>query len=97
MRSGNSLADVPVLKRLGLNFFGGKNEFVDIGTVELGGSRNVKVEVCCMPAQFWRFTITRPSRNGPDTFVMTTGSGSLSDFWPIAKMVANDMLSIERA
>ena len=97
------MQDVPLVQRLGLNLFGGKREFVDIGTVDLGRGTRIKVEVCCLPAQFWRFTITRRSEkddretNPTETFVMTTGSGSLSTYWPIAEMVSTNMLTVERA
>ncbi len=101
--SGTYMQDVPLVKRLGLNLFGGKPEFVSIGMVEQGRGRQIKVEVCCMPAQFWRFTITRRSEkddretNSTETFVMTTGSGSLSTYWPIAEMIADNMIGVERA
>jgi len=68
----------------------------------------IDVEVSAMPAMFWRFTITRP-HDGAETvdgkvrgiyeplerFVMKTGSGGFTTYWPIAKMIAENMLTVE--
>lgn len=68
----------------------------------------VEVEVLALPAQAWRFTITRPRdavEDLPDggwravyepleRFVMNTGTGGFGEFWPTARMVALHWLTI---
>lgn len=70
----------------------------------------VKVEVSALPAQFWRFTVERPRDETEDVagggfraiyepmerFVITTGSGGFTNYWPIAKAVAEHLVNIER-
>lgn len=66
----------------------------------------VKVEVCSMPAQFWRFTVTRPREeldddlDGPwkpvyepvEVYEVATGSGGFCDYWPAIKLLAEHCL-----
>ena len=73
----------------------------------------VQVEVSAMPAQFFRFTITRPrddveelAEPGPDgrtwravyepveVIEVTTGSGNFREFWPTAKFIAENAMSV---
>jgi hypothetical protein len=69
----------------------------------------VKVEVSAMPAQFWKFTIIRPKDdaktvNGKvigiyeplEKFVVRTGSGSFSQYWPTAEMIAHNTMCVEK-
>lgn len=70
----------------------------------------VKVEVSAMPAQFWCFTVTRPrdevkhlddgswhSVYEPvERFEVKTGSGSFSEYWPMAKALAQHTLTVQR-
>lgn len=60
-------------------------KFVRLGTVsnQPGWQADtlVHIDVCFMPAVFWRFTVhsnTVDVHNG----ILSTGSGSLLDFWP---------------
>lgn len=69
----------------------------------------VRVEVQALPAQFWRFTVIRP-RDACETLpdgsvrgtyeplevrVVTTGSGTFTEYWAVAAMVAHHLLDIE--
>lgn len=57
----------------------------------------VKVEVSAVPAQFYRFTISRSDEltGKPKLFVMRTGSGSFARYWPIAELIAQGMLDVK--
>lgn len=112
--------DVGLLISLGLRTTDFQREFTDLGTViveeaepdgEYGPkpASTVKVEVAAMPAQFWRFTVTRPQDNSElvngkvrgiyepvEIFILSTGSGRFSEYWPIAKRVAENMLDIKQ-
>lgn len=71
----------------------------------------IKVECVAMPAQAWRFTITRPRDVVEDTpdgeyrfrviyepveqFVINTGTGGFTEFYQVALMVAKHMLNVE--
>lgn len=69
------------------------NDWRDLGTVEFEWA-SVRVEVTCLPAQFFRFTVTAKSED-VQTVTLTTGSGSLSDFWPTIDLWASGMLGVE--
>lgn len=71
----------------------------------------VKVEVSAMPAQFFRFTVNTTenvideepygdfhftSRYEPRRYVLKTGSGSFTEYWAVAKMMAQNMLTVEQ-
>lgn len=112
-------ADLKALADLGLRTTDFDYVWTDLGTVTVQeaepdgeyGPRpaaTVKVEVSAMPAQFWRFTVTRP-RDEADTLpggrvvgvyepvqvrVVTTGSGRFTDYWPVARMLAENMLEV---
>lgn len=98
--------DDKLLRSLGLatSASGGRG-FLDIGTVELCEAKGdtpattIKVEVSSMPAQFWRFTVTRPRDDTPPTPVerleVTTGSGSFGEYWPMVVAVANHCLYVK--
>jgi hypothetical protein len=111
--------DEPLMRVLGLRTTGFEREWTDLGTVTVEeaepegeyGPRpaaTVKVEVLALPAQFWRFTVTRP-RDEAETVdgevrgiyepveirVITTGSGSFSEYWPSARLVASHCLNVE--
>lgn len=90
--------DRPLFKDLGLKPFGFldlRSEWHECGVVKLD-SAHIKVEVCCMPAQFWRFTIEgniQDVRSG----VLSTGSGTLTEYWPSVLHWANGCLVFEAA
>lgn len=94
--------DRPLFAKLGLKTFAwghndpltGDSNWHDVGTVELD-SASVRIEVCCLPAQFYRFTI-EPKIEDVQHAVLTTGSGGLSDFWPAIELWAEGMLGYEK-
>lgn len=90
--------DHELMTSLGLRTWSFHQEFTDLGTViinevhEESSAATIKVEVSALPAQFWRFTVTQEE----GVTVLTTGSGGFSDYWPIAKLVADNMLIITK-
>lgn len=52
---------------------------------------DVLVEVMPMPARFWRFTIT-PLKKDVQAVTLSTGSGSLLDYWPTVVLFAGGMM-----
>lgn len=120
--------DAKLLASLGLRTTGFTlGERTDLGTVEiypaetsnpydcLTGPRpatTVRCEVTALPAQFFRFTITRPrdetiddesARLGwrsvyepCDLYEINTGTGGFTDFWPSVKLIAEHMISVKR-
>jgi hypothetical protein len=87
--------DLPLFQQLGLQPFENlpRTELVKVGTVTLGTVAIIDVSVECWPAQFWKFEIhlKDPKR----LLVLTTGSGSLGDFWPIVEKFASGMISVD--
>jgi hypothetical protein len=116
-------ADVPLMTRLGLRTTGFGNDWTHVGTVEVLPAKaatpddphnpfrpatTVKVEVSAHPAQFWRFTITRPQDRCEDlpdgefrvvhepveVIEVRTGSGPFGDYWPMADAIAKHLLTV---
>lgn len=118
--------DRKLLQELGLAVFGFGVDWIDLGTVVLfeaeertygnppetktAPATTVKVEVSCLPAQFWRFTVTRPRDQVDElgegrwrtvyepveVFEITTGSGGFSGYWPGVKQIAGHCFEVER-
>lgn len=88
-------SDYELLDKLGLKRFVGAPhaEWYDLGTVEDDWA-SVKVEVSCWPAQFYRFTI-EPKEPDVQAGVIRTGSGSLSEYWPVVEKVINGCIVFE--
>ncbi len=87
--------DLPLLEELGLTPFSTQfNEEIYLGERKLfvGDNASIKVWVDCCGAQFWRFEITRSDGR---KFKVTTGGGSLKDYWPMAFSIANDCLTVQ--
>lgn len=59
---------------------------------------SIKIYVKCAPAQFYRFEIVRVIDSSDDTgaeaLEMSTGSGALSDFWPMALALASNSVNV---
>ena len=59
----------------------------------------VRVEVYACSAQFFRFTILRPQDSSNpvprERIRFITGSGSLRDYWPTAKLIAENRLTVK--
>ena len=62
-----------------------------IGVVRLDQERTVEIYVTPVPAQFFEFDINCDGKR----YKVTTGSGCLSDYWPSAKLIAENMLVVE--
>ena len=121
--------DRALLESLGLRATGFNQDWTNLGTVTVHEAREqtygnpqetkvcpaatVQAEVRALPAQFWRFTITRPRDEIEDLgedggglwrsvyepvkrFVVTTGSGGFSNYWPTAKAIAGNMIDVEQ-
>jgi hypothetical protein len=111
--------DHELLESLGLRTWNFERAWTPLGTVVVQDAEpdgeygprpatTVDVAVSALPAQFWRFTITRPrddceTVNGKvrgiytplEHFVMTTGSGAFGTYWPMAKALAKHMINVE--
>lgn len=87
-------SDRPLFKSLGLTPFtdipANKEHFV--GEVKFKNGSIVKIWVCPLPAMFWKLEvfIAKSKR----TAVVSTGSGTLNDFWNTIKLIADYMLDI---
>lgn len=68
---------------------------------DAGNPTSIKIYIKCAPAQFYRFEIVRAidssDETGTETLEMRTGSGTLSEFWPMAMALASNMVSISAA
>jgi hypothetical protein len=84
--------DLPLFKQLGLTPFEGNvdQKRFKVGTVFIHGGK-VDVFVTCFPAMFWRFEIADSSGKKS---VMRTGSGTLSEYWPIVEKIVSGMISV---
>ena len=88
--------DIPLFHKLGLTpFETNDNEKILLGECVLpfDDGASIEVSVRCMPAQFWEFNVkTVDGRQ----YKITTGSGTLSDFWDTVSKVAEGMIVIEQ-
>jgi len=89
--------DRPLFRELGLTPFDFDIRVKErhfVGRIKHHGAV-IKIWLKALPAQFWEFRIAcgDPKRK----YLVTTGSGSLSDFWPAVKLLAEDMLVVENA
>jgi hypothetical protein len=87
-------SDQTLFKLLGLEPFTNipvdKEHFV--GEVKCQNESVVKIWVIPMPALFWKVEIY--VSESKKTFVITTGSGALIDFWETIKLFADNMLDM---
>lgn len=89
--------DIPLFAELGLKSFVIEErswDFVDVGTVERNGA-TVHVSVACAPAQFWRFVIKNAGDGNRKDYVISTGSGNLSKYWPFIEQILDNMIVIK--
>lgn len=86
--------DISLLRELGLEEFEGElKEDIFVGEVKMEYRGRIKIWVVGMPAQFWQFEIVDPVDRS--TYKVSTGEGSLKDFWPSVKMMSENMLMVE--
>jgi len=98
------ICDLPLFSKLRLTPFHkhmrDARDYFDVGTV-VHDEATVAVSVCCLPAMFWRFEIKRAGDGTPQrNYVISTGSGTLEDYWPFIEQILTGMLvveSVERA
>lgn len=87
-------ADLPLLLELGLNeFICESNVETYIGQVN-NAAYKIDVYVTCAPAQFWKFEIF--CRESMERTVMETGSGSFAEYWPVAEMIGQNLITVSR-
>ncbi len=94
--------DETYMRSLGLKTYGFGRSHTYVGTVTIYEDEPEGPRVDCyvgaMPAQFFKFVVHRPNENAPgetETLTITTGSGSFQEYWPVAKMVAENMLDVQ--
>jgi hypothetical protein len=90
--------DRALLDRLGLLTDGYPfSEWMRLGRVDFDNDAKITVFVLALPAQTWDFIITRPDENGgqPKSFKLSTGTGRFTEFWPLAAMLADNLVSVE--
>jgi hypothetical protein len=86
--------DLPLFEDLGFDPFDTtSNNEMYLGEYKLPGfdRASIKVSVTCMPAMFWEFEIVVEDGR---TVVLETGSGKLLDYWPVAMLIARDMIQV---
>ena len=86
--------DLELFQELGLTPFSSDNqEELFVGEYKLPhyDKANIKIWVTCMPAQFFRFEI---ETDEDKKFEVSTGSGSMSDYWSSVLKVAEGMLVV---
>lgn len=98
--------DIKLLQELGLKRWTGKTGVeIHLGDVypyrdeeSPQGDTVISVFVIPLPAQAYRFEITKPSEmeghEGMETVTMRTGTGQLATFWPLAMSVATSMIEV---
>lgn len=96
--------DQPLFQKLGLPIYESapNGEWFTVGEAEVRYNDGevyalVTVEAFCLPATFWRLTIRPTNPESPDkaSILMKTGSGALVDYWPLAEMLARQMVTVE--
>jgi len=88
--------DLDLFKSIGFKSFSiDTHEKYYIGEHKLPEYENafIKVWVFCLPAQCWTFEIHTCEEM---IFIMTTGSGMMSDFWLTAMSIAEGMIVIKQ-
>lgn len=90
----NFTGEIEFLKKLGLNhqYYAKWGEDTYLGEYKNNQS-TIKVYVICMPAKFWKFEIETPDGQ---KWELTTGSGTIADYWPIALKFSEGMISAKR-
>lgn len=98
--------DAVLLERLGLpTWQAAHHEETLVGEVrpctnpeEPGKATKIQIYVTCCPAQFFRFVIERKSEDedyrGMERVEVSTGSGTLSSYWPMALAIASHCLVV---
>lgn len=72
--------DKVLLESLCFKTDGFERDWTTLGTFVHPNGTEITAEVCALPAQFFRFTVTSEH----DVFTLSTGSGGFGTYWPIA-------------
>lgn len=89
-------ADLALLKELGIKPFGyNEHDQSDhaVGIYTFPDGSTVEISVQCLPAQFWRFKID--AKESSRKYEVSTGSGTLSDYWPMVVKMVNGMFVVK--
>jgi len=70
------------------------SERIEVGTVHFPIGK-IKIEVTCLPAQFWRFQLFPSDDQDGQRIILSTGSGPLSDYWPSVMKFLEGMIVVE--
>jgi len=89
--------DRSLFRELGLRFFENipVHTTVKVGTIRVHQA-SVEIYVYGAPAQFWHFHI-RFDDPQEDNFIISTGSGSFSDYWKFIEKIASRMIVVQDA
>ena len=89
------IADRPIFKKLGLETFENAPHAkpISVGKFETEDGSCVEIHVECWPTQFWTFDIYQAE--GDRNYVLTTGSGALSSYWPTVEKLMGGMINID--
>lgn len=105
-RNGPYDVDAVLLKQLGLpTWQAALHEETLVGEVhpsagaeEPGEETKIQIYVSCCPAQFFRFVVERKSEDedyeGMERVEVSTGSGTLSSYWPMVLAIASHCLVV---
>jgi hypothetical protein len=86
--------DLPLFAELRLlPFKACRSERALVGKVTLAGGSYVKIWVTAAPAQFWHFKVYCAENS--KVHKVSTGSGSLSDYWPSVRLMAEGLLTVD--
>lgn len=85
--------DLPLFEKLGLKKFSiNDREKHFVGTVDLN-DRSVSIYIECHPAQCWEFSIKSVDAG---EFKVSTGTGSLTQYWKSIELIMDGCLVIEK-
>lgn len=62
-----------------------------VGAVKIGAGK-IEIYATPMPAMFWKIDIYSSNENS--TVTIETGSGNLSEFWPIVDLIARNRIAV---
>jgi len=87
--------DMPLFKRLNLKpFIIETHRRHYVGEVKMENGSQIKIWVEAYPAQFWFFEIF--CADNKKTTRITTGSGSLEDYWGFVEAIATGMIVVDK-
>jgi hypothetical protein len=90
-----SPTDHTIFDKLKLPLFNDINhgQLTHVGDVVVNEVNTVRVFVTCMPAQCWEFEVY--NKETDCTYRLSTGSGTLNNYWPSVELIASGMLVVD--